>query len=115
MIQIPNITSKAACFGCGACQAACPHRAITMVADGEGFVYPVVDAALCTECGLCSDVCPAAEKPVGLVYVAVDSDQYKEVLKLQIPSRSDDAREYIRYIASSHALYLIWKTAGLAD
>lgn len=66
MIQIPNITSKAACFGCGACQAACPHRAITMVADGEGFVYPVLDAALCTECGLCSDVCPAAEKPVGL-------------------------------------------------
>ena len=55
------------------------------------------------------------EKPVGLVYVAVDSDQYKEVLKLQIPSRSDDAREYIRYIASSHALHLVWKTAGLAD
>ncbi len=56
-----------------------------------------------------------AEKPVGLVYVAVDSDKYSEVLKLQIPSRSDDAREYIRYIASSHALHLLWKAAGFYD
>lgn len=55
------------------------------------------------------------EKPVGLVYVAVDSDKYSEVLKLQIPSRSDDAREYIRYIASSNALHLIWKAAGFFD
>ena len=55
------------------------------------------------------------EKPVGLVYVAVDSDKYSEVLKLNIPSRSDDAREYIRYIASSNALHLIWKAAGFFD
>ncbi|MBQ9970222.1 MAG: competence/damage-inducible protein A [Oscillospiraceae bacterium] len=55
------------------------------------------------------------EKPVGLVYVAVDSDKYSEVLKLNIPSRSDDAREYIRYIASSNALHLIWKAAGFLD
>ncbi len=52
------------------------------------------------------------EKPVGLVYVAVDSENYSEVLELHIPSRGDDAREYIRYIASSHALHLIWKAAG---
>ncbi len=56
-----------------------------------------------------------AEKPVGLVYVAVDSDKYSEVLKLQIPSRSDDVREYIRYIASSNALHLIWKAAGFFE
>ncbi len=51
------------------------------------------------------------EKPVGLVYVAVDSDKYSTVLKLNVPSRSDDAREYIRYIASSNALHLVWKAA----
>lgn len=56
-----------------------------------------------------------AEKAVGLVYVAVDSDNYSEVLELHIPSRGDDAREYVRYIASSHALHLIWKAAGLAE
>jgi len=55
------------------------------------------------------------KKPVGLVYVAVDSDNYSEILELHIPNRGDDAREYIRYIASSHALHLIWKAAGLAD
>ena len=26
MIQIPNITSKAACFGCGACESRCPYN-----------------------------------------------------------------------------------------
>ncbi len=51
------------------------------------------------------------EKPVGLVYVAVSSKKYNEVLELHVPSRSDDAREYIRYIASSNALHLIWKAA----
>ncbi len=54
------------------------------------------------------------EKPVGLVYVAVDSDAFCQVLELHIPSRGDDAREYIRYIASSHALHLVWKAAGMA-
>ena len=54
------------------------------------------------------------EKPVGLVYVAVDSDNFCDVLELHIPSKSDDAREYIRYISSSNALHLIWKAACLA-
>lgn len=56
--------NKAACFGCGACQAACPAGAISMAADAEGFAYPVVDSAACTECGCCTAVCPA-KAPVG--------------------------------------------------
>ncbi len=50
---------KAACFGCEACAAACPQKAVRMERDGEGFAYPVVDEALCTDCGLCAEVCPA--------------------------------------------------------
>jgi ferredoxin len=46
------------CVGCGACEPACPHRAI-----GAGDPVYVVDASRCTECvGVharrCEVVCP---------------------------------------------------------
>lgn len=46
------------------------------------------------------------EKPVGLVYVAVDSDNYSESKKLLLSRGFAEERELIRYLASSHALYL---------
>lgn len=45
------------CCGCSACVQICPHGAITMRADDEGFAYPTVEAARCVGCGLCQRVC----------------------------------------------------------
>jgi len=42
------------CIQCGACEAECPEKAISVNADGN---Y-VIDAALCQDCGACADVCP---------------------------------------------------------
>lgn len=53
-----DILEKYACTGCGACQNICPMSAIEMVADADGFLYPVIKEN-CTDCGLCGAICPA--------------------------------------------------------
>lgn len=55
MIQV---TDKAKCCGCSACEKACPKHCITMQFDSEGCEYPEVDKAACVNCGLCERVCP---------------------------------------------------------
>lgn len=55
MIQIQQ---KHTCCGCQTCAQACPKGCITMKADEEGFLYPVIDEAVCVQCGLCERMCP---------------------------------------------------------
>ena len=52
------IIDREKCCGCQACAQVCPKSCITMTADGEGFLYPVVDEGVCVQCGLCEKVCP---------------------------------------------------------
>lgn len=59
---MPNIPVKNCC-GCTACFAACPQKAIDMVADSEGFLYPSVNVELCSDCGLCEKACPLVSSP----------------------------------------------------
>ena len=53
-------------------------------------------------------------KDVGLVYIGVDSDHFKKVFMLYVNRKDQDARETIRYLASSHALSLILKAVELS-
>lgn len=76
---MPNLCSRTHCTGCSACAQACPRRCIAMSADGEGFLYPQIDAAHCVECGRCRDVCPvlrssSAEKPLLTAMAAHSTD-----------------------------------------
>lgn len=48
---------KEKCCGCTACVAICPHNAVKMVADEQGFLYPKINKSICIDCGLCKDVC----------------------------------------------------------
>ena len=45
------------CCGCGACSAICPVKAIEMLPDEEGFLYPSIHADLCVCCYQCLKIC----------------------------------------------------------
>ena len=75
--------NKQNCCGCGACQTICPHQAITMEPDEQGFVYPKINPRDCVECGACIRVCPLRSPELGTVkhtYAAAicDKDQIQK-------------------------------------
>lgn len=49
---------------------------------------------------------PSEGKPVGLVYIGVDSEVFSTVQELKILRMESDSRAYIREMAASRALYL---------
>ncbi len=51
-------SEKEKCCGCFACYEICPVKAIAMLEDTEGFLYPYIDEAKCIHCYLCRKVCP---------------------------------------------------------
>ncbi len=53
-----TIEEKKNCSGCHACKSACPKNCISMKADEEGFLYPVIDKEQCIDCGICEKICP---------------------------------------------------------
>lgn len=76
MIQTTN---KIDCCGCSACAMKCPKHCITMQADSEGFLYPVVNKEDCIDCGLCEKVChelhPYEQRKPLNVYAAINKDE----------------------------------------
>ena len=74
-----NIINKKNCCGCNACVQRCPKQCITMHADNEGFLYPVVDTETCIDCGICEKVCPVInqeepQEPIK-VFAAYNKDE----------------------------------------
>lgn len=58
---------------------------------------------------------PSEGKPVGLVYIAVDSESYREVLELNINRRDENIRALVRELAAGNALRLALKAAQASE
>lgn len=56
-----EMTITQTCCGCGACAAICPHQAITVCKNGDGFEHYTIDRTRCVNCGLCQRVCPMTD------------------------------------------------------
>lgn len=82
-----NIIEKKDCCGCSACVQRCPRQCISLEADEEGFLYPIINEASCIDCGLCEKVCPVlhsgdAHKPLK-VFAAKNNNE-----KIRVESSS---------------------------
>lgn len=55
--MISVFDKKDECCGCTACKNICPTKAIDMIPDEEGFLYPEINQELCIDCGLCRSLC----------------------------------------------------------
>lgn len=60
---MPALATKKYCTGCTACASVCPKGCITMTADENGFLCPVVYDEQCVSCGLCEKRCPVISPP----------------------------------------------------
>lgn len=55
---MPVLATPQNCTGCVACGNICPHNAIMMSPDNDGFIMPVINPDKCVECKLCEKICP---------------------------------------------------------
>ncbi len=67
---------KEDCCGCRACDNICAHHAIDMIADEEGFLYPIKNDN-CIDCGLCEKVCPYS--PINIENEKAKQDKIKSI------------------------------------
>ena len=78
MQSIELIKSEKECCGCGACYHSCPKKAISMVKNADGFIYPKIDETECIDCGKCLKVCnfkgTTWKKTLGETYAAYAKD-----------------------------------------
>ena len=90
------IKSKYDCCGCGACAQRCPHNAIELIQDNEGFLYPQIDESICIDCGLCERVCPI-----------INQELPSEPIKTFAAKNND---ENIRQLSSSGGIFTLLAT-----
>ncbi|MDR1687135.1 MAG: Coenzyme F420 hydrogenase/dehydrogenase, beta subunit C-terminal domain [Clostridiales bacterium] len=89
---------KKKCYGCGACINICPHKAIELIPDHEGFNRPSCNKEKCTNCRLCTDVCPANGKNYSVSY----SNAYALAANDEV--RVNSASGGVFYLAAEYTL-----------
>lgn len=90
------------CYGCRACEQICPHHAICIKPNEEGFLYPVLEATKCVNCGLCVKVCPVENVSETNIPIAVYAAQFKKEEELLESSSGGVFSALAEYILSKN-------------
>lgn len=98
------ICSKDKCSGCFACFNVCPKKAISMVEDENGFIYPKIDESKCINCGLCKKVCPSLDDCKFNSTIKCYACQQKESDKLSKSTSGGLAYIFSEYILNSNGI-----------
>ena len=72
-----KICEYSSCTACGACVNVCGKRAISLIEDSEGFLYPSINESSCINCGVCKKICPVnnqLSKSAAEFYMAWNKD-----------------------------------------
>ena len=84
LIGISQNIGNELCCGCSACVNVCPKQCLAMMADGEGFLYPILtDSNSCIDCNLCDKVC----------FVLHPSDTKEPIECIGVKNRNEIVRE----------------------
>ena len=93
------------CSGCSLCSRICPKNSISMKADEEGFLMPIIDHTVCIDCGLCYKECPCNKdstiEPISPTYY---TSAIKDRQDLQNSSSGGIFIALARYILSKGGL-----------
>ena len=52
------------CTGCGVCSSVCPHSAIKLEEDSNGFYHPIIEESKCVSCAVCLKVCSKYDEDI---------------------------------------------------
>ena len=105
-VKYLNIIEKKRCSGCTACVAVCPKQCITMQADEEGFLYPVVNTTRCIQCSKCVKVCP---------YTDSEFTNKPEKEELSVCYAAYNKNEEIRYKSASGGMFRVFADQIIAE
>lgn len=67
------------CCGCEACANACPTKAISMVPNFMGELYPKINEDACIRCGKCTKVCDFKKQNVGHIPMEAYGAKTKDI------------------------------------
>ena len=82
---------KTLCYGCRACEQACPKHCISIIPDAYGFNIPQINSKDCIECSICVKSCPRI--------------QYKEPTNIPTVYAIKHKNNKVRYYSSSGAAF----------
>jgi coenzyme F420-reducing hydrogenase beta subunit len=100
MVNLPH--NK--CCGCAVCAAICPKKAINMLEDEYGYIYPDIDLNRCVNCNLCDKACPALHNYDSVQPLSVWAAVTKDINTLQTTASGGFATTLSEYVISQNGI-----------